>query len=306
MSCHIENWRGQFDRAIELASAGAAIAREHNLISALLRNTYAQGLSLAGKGHYDQALTLLTEGLALAEKIGDEAFLPRYLNGLGWLHIECENLEQGIDFNNRCTEITRRRHHAVNVEMTSFAEVNIGDAFLAKGDLQQAHEILDSVHRTVKNPATHEWMKWRYSTHLFASLGRLWLSRGDPRQAQEFADQCLKIAVPTGSRKYMISAWLLLGDAALALGDQEDAEKWLRRALKLARAIRHPPQLWQTHLALSQLYAETKRDHLARRQRMAALSVVEEIKRSTTAPDLQNGLEGSPRLRQVYELAVER
>ncbi len=31
MSCHIENWRGQFDRAIELASAGAAIAREHNL-----------------------------------------------------------------------------------------------------------------------------------------------------------------------------------------------------------------------------------------------------------------------------------
>jgi tetratricopeptide (TPR) repeat protein len=249
---------------------------------------------------------LLTEGLALAEKIGDEAFLPRYLNGLGWLHIECEDLERGIDFSNRCTDITRRRYHAVNVEMTSFAEVNIGDAFLAKGDLKQAHEILDRVHRTVKNPATHEWMKWRYSTHLFASLGRLWLSRGDPRQAQEFADQCLKIAVPTGSRKYIISAWMLLGDAALARGDQKDAEKWLRQALKLARAIRHPPQLWRSHLALSRLYAETKRDHLARRQNMAALAAVEEIKRSTTAPDLRNGFEGSPRLRQVYERAVER
>jgi tetratricopeptide (TPR) repeat protein len=248
---------------------------------------------------------LLTEGLALAEKIGDEAFLPRYLNGLGWLHLECENLKQGIEFSNRCTEITRRHYHAVNVEMTSFAEVNIGDAVLATGDLKQAQEILDGVHRTVQNPATTEWMKWRYSTHLFASLGRLSLSRGEPRQAREFADQCLKIAVPTGSRKYMISAWRLLGDAALALGDPEDAEQWLRRALKLARAIRHPPQLWQTHLALSQLYAQTKRDHLARRQRMAALAVVEDIKRSTTAPDLHDGLEASPRLRQVYELAVE-
>ncbi len=306
MSCHIENWRGEFDKAIELASAGAAIAREHNLISAFLRNTYAQGLSLTGKGNYDQALTLLTEGLALAEKIGDEAFLPRYLNGLGWLHIECENLEQGIEFNNRCTDITRRRDHAVNVEMTSFAEVNIGDAFLAQGDLKLAHEVLDRVHRTAKNPATHEWMKWRYSTHLFASLGRLWLSRGNPHQAREFADQCLKIAVPTGSRKYMISAWMLLGDAALAAGDPEDAEKWLRQALELARAICHPPQLWQTHSALRHLYAETKRDHLARQQDIAARSVVEEIKRSTTAPDLQNGLEGSPRLRQIYERAAER
>jgi class 3 adenylate cyclase/tetratricopeptide (TPR) repeat protein len=306
MSCNIENWRGEFDRAIELASTGASIAREHNLISAFLRNLYAQGLALTGRGSYDQAVTLLTEGLGLAEKIGDEAFLPRYLNGLGWLHIECENLEQGIDFSNRCTDITRRRYHATNVEMTSFAEVNIGDAFLAKGDLKLAQEILDRVHRTARDPATHEWMKWRYSTHLFASLGRLCLSRGDPRQAQEFADQCLKIAIPTRSRKYMISAWLLLGDAALARGDEENAEKWLRQALKLARAIRHPPQLWRTHLALSQFYAVTKRDHLARRQRMAARSVVEEIKRSTREPDLRNGLEDSPRLRQIYELIVER
>ncbi len=306
MSCNIENWRGEFDRAIELASTGAAIAREHNLISAVLRNLYAQGLALTGRGNYDQALTLLTEGLTLAEKIGDEAFLPRYLNGLGWLHIECEDFERGIAFSNRCIEITRRQYHAVNVEMTCFAEVNIGDVFLAKGDLQLAQEILDRVHRTARDRPTDEWMKWRYSTHLYASLGRLWLSRGNPRRAQEFADQCLKIAVPTGSRKYIISAWLLLGEAALARGDQEDAEKWLRQALKLARAIRHPPQLWRTHSALSRLYAATRRDRLARRQNMAARSVVEEIKRSTTEPELQNGLEGSPRLRQIYELAAER
>ena len=54
------------DRA---ASTEAALAREHNLISAFLRNLYAQGLAPTGEGNYDLAAALLTEGLALAEKI---------------------------------------------------------------------------------------------------------------------------------------------------------------------------------------------------------------------------------------------
>jgi tetratricopeptide (TPR) repeat protein len=188
--------------------------------------------------------------------------------------------------------------------MTCFAEVNMGDVFLARGDLKLAHEMLDKVHRTVHNPATHEWMKWRYSTHLFASLGQFWLRRGNPGKAREFAGQCLKIAVPTGSRKYLIGAWLVLGEAALAQGDRDDAEKWLRQALKLARAVRHPPQLWRAHSALGQLYAASKRNRLAGREHRAALAVVEQIKRNTTDPGLRGGLEDSPRLRQVREQAA--
>jgi hypothetical protein len=30
----------------------------------------------------------------------------------------------------------------------------------------------------VQDPATSAWMQWRYSMHLFASLGELWLARG--------------------------------------------------------------------------------------------------------------------------------
>jgi hypothetical protein len=53
------------------------------------------------------------------------------------------------------------------------AEINSADALLAKGDLSLASEILHGVHRLVKDPATSEWMRWRYSTHLFASLGKM-------------------------------------------------------------------------------------------------------------------------------------
>jgi len=37
-------------------------------------------------------------------------------------------------------------------------------------------------------------MKWRYSQHLYHSLGELWLAKGDAAQALEFADECLKLA----------------------------------------------------------------------------------------------------------------
>ncbi len=249
---------------------------------------------------------MLNEGLALAEKVGDEAFIPRYLNGLGWLYIECENVERGLDLSNRAAELSRKRRHAVGVEMTCFAEVNMADVFLAKGDVTLADEMLDGVHRTVRNPATHEWMRWRYSTHLFASLGRLWLSRGNPQKAQEFAEQCLEIAVPTGSRKYIISGWLLRGEIALAQRRWEDAEKWLSAAAKTAGVVRHPPHLWRTHLALGRLYAETGRDDPSQQEYRTALSVVDRIKRNTKDSSLREGLDGSPRLRQVYELAAEK
>lgn len=43
-------------------------------------------------------------------------------------------------------------------------------------------------------------MRWRYSIHLFASLGELALARGDVAQAREHADECLERATRTRSR----------------------------------------------------------------------------------------------------------
>jgi tetratricopeptide (TPR) repeat protein len=126
------------------------------------------------------------------------------------------------------------------------AELNLGDIFLAKGDLALAQEYLDGVYRLVKDPVTSDWQKWRYSTHLFASLGELWLARGDPAKAQEFADQCLELATRTNSRRYLVKAWGLKGESALARGQWDEAEGMLRQALALAQVIGNPTQLWKT------------------------------------------------------------
>ena len=178
----------------------------------------------------------------------------------------------------------------------------MGDIFLAQGDLALAQEFLDGVYRLVKDPATSDWMRWRYSTHLFASLGELWLAREDLTKARAFADQCLALATRTTSRKYLVRGRRLMGEIALAGGQWDEAEGALRQALTIAQVIGNPTQLWKTHLALGRLHAATRKPEAAQQAYGAARAVIERIKGSLRDPGLRASLEGSPLIRRVYDL----
>ena len=99
-------------------------------------------------------------------------------------------------------------------------------------------------------------MRWRYSIHLFASLAELELARGDLAKARELADHCLELATRTNSRKYLVKAWRLKGEIALARRQWDEGEAALRQAMHIARAIASPTQLWKTHLAVGRLHSE--------------------------------------------------
>src|SRR5262249_25562746 len=155
-------------------------------------------------------------------------------------------------------------------------------------------------YRLVHHPATSDWMKWRYSVHLFSSLGELWLARGEPAKAGEFAAQCLEIATRTNSRKYVVKGWRLLGEIALTRRQWDGAEGWLRQALTLAQAVGNPTQLWKTHLTLGRLYAEARRPDQARQAYQAAREVIERVKVSLQDPGLRASLARSPLFQPVY------
>ncbi|MEE8303521.1 MAG: AAA family ATPase, partial [Candidatus Tectomicrobia bacterium] len=105
----MDNWQGAYDTGTALLGEGVEIARQHNLLGNLIRCLWAQGVTLVGKGNYDQAQQILTEASDLADKIGDEAMAPRILNTLGWLFIECQDFERGIAYNARGAERARLR-----------------------------------------------------------------------------------------------------------------------------------------------------------------------------------------------------
>ena len=232
--------------------------------------------------------------------MGDEIWGLRILNSLGWLHTECGDLERALDLNRRAAEGARKRG---DPETIANSELNLGDIFLAQGDFGAAEGFFDRVHHQVRDPATSEWMRWRYSTRLFASLGEMWLARGDPVKAREFNEQSLEIAKRTSSQKYLVRGWRLKGEIALAHRQLKVAEEWLLKSLDLAQAIGNPTQLWKTHLTMGRVHTEAKRLEKARPEYRAARSVVERIKTNLQDPKLRASLENYPVIRQIFELS---
>jgi class 3 adenylate cyclase/tetratricopeptide (TPR) repeat protein/ribosomal protein L40E len=292
------NWAGDYEKASRFLSDGLRIARENNLLVPLLFGLFMHGVTLTGKGDYDAAHATLEEGIALSEKVGDEVQRHRMLNCLGWLYMECGDLDRAIDLSQEGALGARKRG---DPETIANPEINLGDIFLAKGDLTLASEFLDGVHHLVRNPATSEWMKWRYSTHLFASLGDLWLARGDYSKAQEFAEHSLDIATRTQSKKYVVKAWRLKGEIALVRRQWDEAENALRQAMTVAQAIGNPTQLWKSYLSLGRLYTEKKKPELAEQAFKAAREVIDRIKGSIQHPGLRASLENAPMIQRIYE-----
>ena len=204
----MRNWTGEFDAAARLQADALALARQHDLLVPLLFGFFLYGLTLIGKGDYDAALESLTDGLTLAERLGDEAIHHRLLNCLGWLYAELGDLELATD-----PEPPQLGDRAEAKRPGTFpnATINMGEIFLARGELGLAQEQLESVLRYSREPTTSEWMRFRYSIRLFLDLGEVALARGETTLAREHATRGLDLATRTGSRKNLLKAWRLTG-----------------------------------------------------------------------------------------------
>jgi len=65
----------------------------------VLFSCFLRGMKLTGKGEYDEAFGAFTEGLSLAERVGDEAIHHRLLNCLGWLYADLGNVDRAEEHN---------------------------------------------------------------------------------------------------------------------------------------------------------------------------------------------------------------
>jgi tetratricopeptide (TPR) repeat protein len=297
----LKNWEGEYDAALRLQAEGLALAREHHLLVPLLFNFFLHGMTLTGKGDYEGALALFREGLGFAEKVGDEAIHHRLLNCVGWLHAELGDLEGAIEFNRQSADVGKRRNDPGTFPN---AEVNLGEIYLAKGDLGEAQDHLEGAYRYWDNPRTSEWMRWRYSMRLFANLGELWLARGDIARATEFGDRCLEVATRTSSRKNLVKGWRLKGEIALHRRRMDDAEAAFRQAVTIAEAIGNPTQVWMSHAALGRLHGARQQHDLAGESYRGARAVLERVRGTLKDPSLRAALERAPAVRDVYRLAA--
>lgn len=300
------SWQGEYGPSRDLSEEGIRIAREHRLVIPLLRCLWNEGLAASDVGEYDRSLDVLQEGLALAEKIGDDAYIPRFLNTVGWLRIECGDHGAGEELSQRSYEITERSSragHGTGAERRAFIRNNQAESWMAQGDLAAAAEALEESHHIVRHPPASHWMTWRYATQCYAGLGQLALLQGDPERARRLADESLEIGAPTRSRKFQSWAWRIKGESATARHAWGEADDALRRSLAVAEAIGQPRQTWLSLVALGRLdAARGRRDDALERYR-AAGGIIVRLRGATRDPGLRAGLESSPLIREVEDLA---
>ena len=250
---HRLNWEGRFDETLAHLEKWRSVTSKRDNLYFQSADQCLTGITLAGKGDYAQALSRFERVLRMAGRIGLVYFSTRAMNCIGWIHAELGDYEGAAKWDARGVAA------AVNArfpdpEVENNARINLGDDFQAMGLLDQAEAQYRIVEAFARDPRPNEQLDlWRYSQHLFASLGELALVRGRAEEALRYADECLEIAAPANHRKNIVKAKRLRGEVFTFQQKLEDAEVELAEALAIARLLGNPPQLWKTLDALGKL-----------------------------------------------------
>ncbi len=294
-------WTGRFAEAVrEFESIRPAVEA---LTSSewVVAYYWEQGLAVAHCGQYEQALALFDNLLVQADRIGDVLYPPRALNSIAWVYGELQDHETAIRWNER-SAMAGRELGLPDPEIECNAVLNLADNLIALGRLDEADKHLAFVGRVVNDPTPPErWLLWRYSQHYFHSYGELHLLRGDAESTIMLAEKCLRLAEETDSRKNIVKARRLRGQARMALGDLPQSEADIVAALELAIEIGNPGQLWKTHEALGDLRRAQGRPDDARSAYGDALAVLEGMAVSLTDEKLRLTLLGSTAVRRLQD-----
>ncbi len=145
-------------------------------------------------------------------------------------------------------------------------------------------------------------MLWRYAQHLFHSYGELWRLRGDHAQALAYADDCLRLAEGSESRKNMVKGRRLRGQVFLAQDQLGEAEQEIATALTIAQEIGNPPQLWKTLVALGDLRQAQGRAAEAQHAYRDALAVIDNVAAGLTDASLRDTFLNSSHVQHIRHL----
>jgi tetratricopeptide (TPR) repeat protein len=298
----LRNWTGDYDEAARMQAEGLSLARDTGVLVPLLFNCFMRGLTLTGKGDYDDAFASFNEGLLLAERVGDEAIHHRLLNCLGWLYADLGDLGEAETLNAISARIGRRRS---DPGTQPNAELNLADIFRARGDLARAKDQYDEVFRYWKNPSASQWMRFRYSIRMFASLGELAVAQGDLGAARSHCAECLELATRTGSRKNLVKGWRLAGEIARAEREWDKAEGHFRTSRDLAASLGNPVQHWRSELALGRCLQDAGRVEDARQAFQRALAVMCRVRERLRENRLRQAFEKNGELAMLQSLTSE-
>jgi tetratricopeptide (TPR) repeat protein len=237
------NWVGEFEKTLGLC-------RQLHMLNQEIRSPYfrillhfIQGSAYGALGQIEKAKQKLKAGLKQLEGVDDKFWRPRFLNTLGWLHAEIDEIQDAVKLNKQSLE------EAISTgdpEIIHNAQINLGENYLALGDLSKAKKMLERVWEEVRKPGI-SYTRWRYKTRLFIAMGELYGRLGDNKKGLDFIRKAMNLAQKSGAKKHQALAFLaksrLLSQSRPGLV-QRSLEKALTLSLEmgtglLTQKIRH-------------------------------------------------------------------
>ena len=223
------NWTGELSEALAVSEELWTLNEDLKSPFFHIVLHFRKGLIYGGLGRLDAAEKTLQAGLKHLDT-GDEKFWkPRFLNTLGWIRSEAEELDEALQLNQ---EALRLALPTRDPETIHNAETNLGENYLQIGDLESAGEILNQVRNRIKHKR-YLYAGWRYRTRLLIALADLHGKSGEHQKGLKTVNQALRMARENSAAKHEARA-LQVKAGIIFESRPKIAQSCLKRALEIS------------------------------------------------------------------------
>lgn len=207
-------------RGIEVFKRALALAREIKDRGGEAAALYRIGIAYRFISEHQEALDNLQQSLAIARSLKDPYGIAATLNALGQVYFEMGAPAQALSYHQQAATV----YGAESYRM----DRNIGDAYGATGDYQQALTFYEkALSSSVLAPTASE------RDEIFERLGNVYAKLGDSQKALSFYDKALRLQRENGNAYRAAITLSAMGETYYAMRDTEQALSYFNQALPM-------------------------------------------------------------------------
>jgi two-component system, sensor histidine kinase and response regulator len=234
------------NRAFPFAQEAVELAEKINDKLGLCSALENMGWLLYRRGDFSRSLDISTKALKISEEVNDRNCLSRCLINIAAIHYEQKQFEQGIETLRKvCVNASSTR----DLRTLARGYNNIAYSFLALRNLDSAFQNAQRAQRVSESAGE------KYLT-AFAKrvLGDICIEKKEYRNALQYFNDGVALAVQEKNNFIIASTYHRIGMTYSAMGDMENALKYLLEDARIARQLGFMDELERAYKNLAELY----------------------------------------------------
>jgi hypothetical protein len=242
--------------------------------------------SLLFLGEWGEALRILADEIALADKNGDRYRGQTMQLYRAWIHQHAMDFPGVLEI---CNSILPSLDEPARRPWRRFCLVLMGSAEAASGrHVAASNQLIAARNEMDRQRVIHDWY---CRMMLSQALTDMWLAKGDVTQAGPEAERFLELTLATAERTWQALAWETSARVAMARGDQHHASTCIDNALSAMEGFEVPLAGWRVHASATELEGRRGNERAAEQHRSLGRA---------TALALANSLVDHERLRETF------